>query len=155
MEKRVKIGLIFWHLSKQKKKKLCVYFNCLVTCKTCSAHWIMRIRWFIYNIHPVYKKEKRVQFFNELQKTFVRLQNGTGTMRDSDDECWTDSEFMIVFLLCEKKLHVMVFYTHSLTHAGSPARSHRTENTTLANHHQTNRWNEPFFSSFLFTFKSK
>lgn len=57
IKKRVKIGLIFWHFNNEKEK-LCVYFNCLVTCKTCSAHWIMRIRCLIYIV-----QRERVQFF--------------------------------------------------------------------------------------------
>lgn len=43
-------------------------------------------------------------------------------MRDSYDECWTDSEFMIVFLLCAKKENTSrdgFLYTHT------QARSHR------------------------------
>lgn len=57
IKKRVKIGLIFWHFNNEDEK-LCVYFNCLVTCKTCSAHWIMRIRCSINIV-----ERERVQFF--------------------------------------------------------------------------------------------
>lgn len=131
MAKRVKIGLIFWHFSKQNKKKTCVYFNCLVTCKTCSAHWVMRIRWFIYIFLPQVKSEakrseaRESKFLMSFRKLSFGLQNGTGTMRDSYDECWTDSEFMTaVFSYCAKKKRFTWWFSiHTLAHADGKCRT--------------------------------